>query len=155
MKKVLITLTTILSLMSCSPKDSTKVAIENEIGVLSIQADGVSVPVDYEVIFYSLTGTTTAKEQNRKKWRKYSGKVRRYELSLANDIARIERTGDSTYTDVQFSRYMISIYNDSLQYLKRIQDDIVALDYSVQIEYYHPTIKVNVTQEKKVTLKAL
>ena len=107
------------------------------------------------LIFYNLTGTTTAKEQNRKKWRKYSGKVRRYELSLANDIARIERTGDSTYTDVQFSRYMISIYNDSLQYLKRIQDDIVALDYSVQIEYYHPTIKVNVTQEKKVTLKAL
>ena len=156
MKSIKLTLVLlVLTLMSCEPKDPIKVAIENEIGEISVQSDGVSVPVDYEVVSYNLVKTTTYGMQNFKASLEVRREFQYSERRLEQLLQGIEAGDNLLYADLPLGRSSVKFWGDSLQNFKRVQDDIVALDYEVVIEYYHPTIKINVTQEKEVTLKPL
>ena len=158
MKKVVLMLVSVLTLMSCAPEDKTKTELKNKIGELSLDAGKSSVAIDYEIQSYKVIDSTMSKK--RLLW------DAEFDLFLYED----SRDDAITMSQPPFNKgkdsleYKVSLYEEKIKEVEAeireleaeinvaTDDEPMDLKYSVVIEYYDPILKVDATQEKTVTI---
>ena len=151
MKKVILTIAAVLTLISCA--DKTQVQLENKIGELSLEVGSSSVAIDYEIVSYSVIDSITTRKENGEYLEFTIAALPRQKKGLADVLVSSKEYGYDA-TDI-IASYEARI-SDSKAKIKELEaiinDDVIAIAYTVVIEYYNPILKVDVTQKKRVVL---